>query len=227
MDFDPASGVPLGILGGTFDPFHTGHLRLAIEAREALRLDHVRFVPLNKPNHRGPPLATPPQRIAMLRAGLDGAGLVVDDREMRRGGVSYSVDTLASLRADFPHSALCFLLGHDAVAGLAQWHRWTALCDFCHLVVVSRGRAQATYTDAVQKFIDSRLTADPDILRTELCGHIYFLTIPLLPIASTDIRERLAAGRDVTGLVPGGVLQEIKDHGLYVSNARGDERIGA
>ena len=119
---------PIGLFGGTFDPIHYGHLRTAFELWQALGLAEVRFMPTGSPPHRDQTHATAEHRLAMVRAAVAGQpAFVVDDREVRRSGVSYSVDTLTELRAEYPDRSLCLLLGMDAFLGLPNWHRWREL----------------------------------------------------------------------------------------------------
>jgi nicotinate-nucleotide adenylyltransferase len=205
----------IGILGGTFDPVHIGHIRLAIEAAELLNFHAVRFVPLNVPNHRAPPLVDGAVRFEMLAGALDGERLIADDRELVRGGTSYSFDTLTSLRAEFPAAPLCLLLGADAFHGLCSWHRWDELLDVGHLVVVDRPIAATPLDPRLEMLIDARGTADVADLNTAICGRIFFQPIPLLPISSTDIRARIAAGRDIRFLVPPSAERMVVAQQLY------------
>src|SRR5450631_2582982 len=116
---------PIGLFGGTFDPIHYGHLRTSFELWQALRLAQVRFLPTGNPPHREVPLAAPELRLEMVRVAVAGiSAFVVDDREIRRTGISYSVDTLIDLRREFPERSLCLLLGMDAFLGMPNWHRW-------------------------------------------------------------------------------------------------------
>ncbi len=118
--------LPLGVFGGTFDPIHCGHLELAREVRKALALASVRVVPAGDPPHRAAPVATAAQRLAMVELAVEGVdGLVADRREIDRPGRSYTVLTLASLRAEFATQSLVLIVGADAFAGLPAWHRWT------------------------------------------------------------------------------------------------------
>ena len=205
----------IGILGGTFDPVHIGHIRLAIEATELLDFQAVRFVPLNVPNHRAPPLVAGALRFEMLAGALDGERLIADDRELVRGGTSFSFDTLTSLRAEFPTAPLCLLLGADAFHGLCSWHRWYELLDVGHLVVVDRPIAATPLDPRLEMLIDARGTADPADLHTATCGRIFFQPIPLLPVSSTDIRARIAAGRNIGFLVPPSAERMIEAQQLY------------
>ena len=208
---------PIGVFGGTFDPVHIGHLRLALEAYEILNLAEVRIIPLNEPNHRATPIVSAECRLEMLRSAIDDQRLIADDRELRRGGVSYTIDSLEELRAEFTEHPLCLLIGVDAFHNLCGWHRWQDLLRFSHLVVVARPDADSALDPRLQQLLSSVGVTDPGILRDELCGRIYFQPIPLLPISSTDIRERLAGGRDISYLVPPPVQQLIEQRQLYKS----------
>jgi len=115
----------IGVFGGTFDPVHYGHLRVAWECMELAGLERVHMIPAATPPHRRPPEADGATRAALLRAALAGQSrLVLDERELRRGGVSYMVDTLGELRAELPRTPLCLIVGTDAFLGLESWHRW-------------------------------------------------------------------------------------------------------
>ena len=130
---------PMGILGGTFDPIHYAHLRTAFELQQALRLKEIRFLPAGNPPHRDQPLADPQLRLKMVQAATAGQpGFVVDDREVRKEGPSYSVETLAELRHEYPDRSLCMIVGMDAFLSLPKWHQWRELLQLAHLVVAHR-----------------------------------------------------------------------------------------
>ncbi len=132
--------APIGIFGGTFDPIHFGHLRPAFELSQALKLAEVRFLPAGNPPHRQTTLASaeiltwPWVKAAVASE----KRFVVDDREIRRAGASYSVDTLTELRGEYPDRSLCLMLGMDAFLGLPNWHRWRDILDLAHVVVWHR-----------------------------------------------------------------------------------------
>ncbi|MCK5724204.1 MAG: nicotinate-nucleotide adenylyltransferase, partial [Gammaproteobacteria bacterium] len=129
----------IGILGGTFDPIHYGHLRTALDVQQCLSLDEVRFIPCGEPPHRDKPVAESLQRLAMVRAAIAGQkGFSVDDREIRREGPSYMVDTLTSLKHDFKTESLCLILGMDAFNGLEQWHQWQQIFELANIAVMKR-----------------------------------------------------------------------------------------
>lgn len=198
----------LAILGGTFDPVHNAHLRVAWEASEFLDAE-VRLVPARVPPHRPPPVADAAQRTALLRAALKGQGrLVVDERELRREGASYTVDTLAGLRAEIgPQRPLVLLVGADAFAGLASWHRWRELFRYAHVGVLSRPGPPAPPDEALAAEITARL-AGPGVLGTAAAGHILEVPVTPLEVSASAIRSLLAAGRSPRWLVPDALLDE-------------------
>jgi len=180
---------PLAIFGGTFDPIHNAHLRVAWEAAEALDAD-VRLLPASVPPHRDQPLADARQRAALVRAALAGqARLTLDTRELQREGPSYTIDTLVELRdeigADRP---LVLLVGADAFAGLATWHRWRELLTLAHLVVAHRPGWRAPSTGTLGKLLKERRTADSRDLRRAPAGAMYVHPVTQLEISSTDLR---------------------------------------
>ena len=200
----------LGILGGTFDPVHHGHLRLAIEVLERLGLDEVRLLPTATTNLRDTPTASPAQRLAMLEAALV-PGLVADDREIRRGGRSYTIDTLIEMRQEQPQASLNFVLGADAWNALPRWHRWQELLDYANLVIATR--PGVTLTD-IPELAAARCETLAEF-RAARAGRVLVLPIPRLPISSTDIRARLQAGHRVDYFTPAAVVTLIDRERLY------------
>ena len=209
---------PIGILGGTFDPVHHGHLRLALECRQQAGLQRVDLVPLHSPPHRDTPVATPAQRRAMLELALDGVpGLKLEDCELRRGGVSYSVDTLEELRGRYGRAQpLCLILGRDAFAALPAWRRWTLLLTLAHIIVVQRPGHEAAIDnpELAALYTEARVT-EPEALQSTPGGRILEIDIPLLEISATRLRAALAAGRDIHFLLPPAVLAYITQQHLY------------
>ncbi|MBI2801373.1 MAG: nicotinate-nucleotide adenylyltransferase [Gammaproteobacteria bacterium] len=205
----------IGILGGTFDPVHNGHLRLAIEVREALNLAEIRLVPAHLPNLRGAPRASAAQRLALLEVACTEPGLVVDDRELRRTGVSYSVDTLCDIRTELGATPLCFILGQDAFNNLPRWHRWRELLTFAHLVVATRPGYAAPDDPELAALVARTAVTEVATVLNRAAGHLFFQTIPRLPISATDLRRRVAQGRSIAHLTPPAVVEYIASHHLY------------
>lgn len=200
---------PLAILGGTFDPVHLGHLRAAWEAAEALDAD-VRLVPANVPPHRPAPVATAQQRVAMLHAALAGQDrLQLDTRELERAGLSYTVDTLVSLREEVgAQRPLVLLLGADAFAGLPSWHRWRELFALAHLCVLTRPGHVPPLPDELDTEIAQRLASTAAALRMNANGCVLRIAITPLEISATRIRARLREGCEPRWLVPDALLND-------------------
>jgi nicotinate-nucleotide adenylyltransferase len=209
-----ASASPIGLLGGTFDPVHNGHLRVAIEAQEALGLAEVRLLPLNSPGHRPPPQADARARRAMLHAAAR-PPLVIDCCELERGGTSYTVETLEHLRARFPHRSLCLIVGLDSYNTLPTWHRCDELLGLAHVVVAARPDVTHPPLPGLDELVGNAQSERVSDLHQNVAGSVHFLDIPLLPIASSDLRARRRAGRSVRHLVPDAVADLIEQHGLY------------
>ncbi len=208
---------PIGILGGTFDPIHYGHLRPALELLETLELAEVRFIPCRIPAHRATPLITAEQRLTLAQLATAGQpGFVVDDRELRREGPSYMVDTLVSLRADFGADIpLCLILGTDAFRELLTWHRWQNLSDLAHIVVMQRPDVLPSLPPVLEKFMAPRLIQDTLALRRKPAGSILFHAVTQLSISATRIRTLLAHGQSPRYLMPEAALAYIHDRALY------------
>ena len=209
---------PVGILGGTFDPIHHAHLRLALEAWMACGLDHVRFIPSATPPHRTAPGASAVHRLAMVELAIAGnPAFVADRRELDRAMPSYTIDTVASLRTDLGAARpLCLIVGADAFALFETWRRWRELLDQVHLIVAHRpGFAVTPETPTLAAEFARRCTDDPANLRDTPGGRIHPLAITALDIAASRIRADLAAGRSPRYLLPDAVVGYIEAHCLY------------
>jgi nicotinate-nucleotide adenylyltransferase len=214
--------APIGIFGGTFDPIHYGHLRTAFELLQALRLGEVRFMPAGNPPHREQTVADGEQRLAMVKAATAGqAGFVVDDRELRREGPSYSVDTLGVLRSEFPTRSLCLIVGMDAFLGLPKWHQWRELLDLAHLVVAHRPGWRAPSMGPLGELMVDRGTGRIGDLHESPAGCIYIHAVTQLEISSTEVRNLIASGRDPRYLMPDVVCDIIEQTGCYDKGSRG------
>ncbi len=208
--------TPLGVFGGTFDPIHYGHLRTAFEMLQALRFEHVHFIPCADPPHRGETYAPAAERMRMVTLAVAGQeGFVADDRELSRAGPSYTMDTLAELRGEFPQRPLGLILGMDAFLGLHHWHRWDEILDVAHIVVAHRPGWKAPDIGPLGELIAERGTHKVGDLHNELQGRIHIHAVTQLEISSTEIRELVAAGRDPRFLMPDAVRDEIYTSGCY------------
>jgi nicotinate-nucleotide adenylyltransferase len=200
---------PIAILGGTFDPVHNGHLRVAWEAAEALGAQ-VRLMPANVPPHKPVPLATAAQRVAMLERALAGQSrLVVDTRELRREGVSYTVDTLRGLRAEFGAvQPLILLVGADAFGSLPTWREWRQLFRLAHIAMLTRpGRTEPWSGELIDEAVPRRAHS-PDELRDTPAGKVYSIPVTALDISATQVRALLAARREPRWLIPEALLAD-------------------
>lgn len=198
----------VGILGGTFDPIHNGHLAIAEEARETLGLERVLLVPAASPPHKhGRPVTDAAHRLAMARLAVeDNPSFAVSGIEMDRGGASYTVDTLAALAVD-GIAQPWFILSAEALADFESWRAPDRILELCRLAVVPRGG----YEPLDRAWIAQRFPGRED--------RVTFLPGPLLPISGSVVRRRAAVGRSVRYLVPEAVARYIAHHQLYTDPA--------
>jgi len=205
----------IGIFGGTFDPVHHGHLRIALDAAEALELQQIRLVPLAQAVHREQPLASVTQRLAMLHLAIDGHSLyTVDDREIQRGGDSYMIDTLTSLQQDLPGETLCLLMGSDAFNGFMRWRDPEGILATAHIAVLQRPGYRLPDDPSLRELTEIHHT-DVSGLQRGSSGGLVFLDVTQLEIASSNIRQRIQEGRDPAWLLPDAVGDYITRQELY------------
>jgi nicotinate-nucleotide adenylyltransferase len=206
----------IGIFGGTFDPVHYGHLRPLEEVRAALGLAPVLVIPCATPPHRSPPVASAEHRWQMVVRALAGHPvLVADDRELRRGGVSYMVETLIDAGGDYAHETLCLIMGTDALLGFERWHQWQRILTLCNLVVMTRpGWPQGGGDARLPAWAAARQCTRPAELAGEV-GRVYLQAVTPIDISATRIRRAIAANENVDALLPPPVRDYICEHGLY------------
>lgn len=217
---------PIGIFGGTFDPVHFGHLRSAFELLQALRLDEIRFMPCGNPPHRAAPVADAALRVEMIRCATgEQPGFRVDDREVRRPGLSYTVDTLDSLREEFAETPLCLIVGMDSFLSLPKWYHWHRILELAHVVVAHRPGWRAPSDGELGQLLTDRGTEFVSDLHAARAGSIFVHEVTQLEISSTEIRALIAAGHDPRYLLPDGVATLIRESGCYAQHSQRDDEL--
>ncbi len=189
---------------------HLGHLRVALELQLALRLSEIRFIPVGDPPHRSAPHAPAKLRVAMLKTAIAGqAGFVIDERELSRAGPSYTLDTLAELRKEFPERGFALILGMDAFHGFMRWHRWESILEIADLVVANRPGSVLPDAGPLAELLAERqaFASGP--------GRIIVQAVTAMNIASSEIRQLIAQGQDIRYLVPEVVRQLILQNDCY------------
>ncbi|WP_308430184.1 nicotinate-nucleotide adenylyltransferase [Kushneria pakistanensis] len=208
----------VAMFGGTFNPIHIAHLRAAVELRDALSLDAVHMVPAHLPPHRSAPGVSSGDRLRMLKLALaDTPGLIADDREIRRDGPSWSLDTLKSLREQYGETArLLMVLGRDAFLKLHEWHEPAALFDYAHILVIGRPESQELQCQVLEDLVESRRVDSVEAMMAAPFGRVLdYDQTTAMAVSATAIRQTLAAGRSVRYLMPSAVEAFISEHGLY------------
>lgn len=207
----------LAIMGGTFDPIHIGHLRSALEARELLGCDELRFIPCHQPPHRAEPSVSSAQRLHMIQLAIaDEPGFRVDTREIEREGPSYTIDTLTELRAEIgANCALHLIIGMDAFVALDTWRRWDELLDFANLIVLQRPDSVFPQQNAVADLLRAH-RAELNAVKGKAHGAIAVVQLTPLPISATTIRTLIHAQRSPRYLLPDAVWQFIRAQHLYI-----------
>jgi nicotinate-nucleotide adenylyltransferase len=227
----------VAIFGGTFDPVHNGHIMSALELSERLMLDELRFLPCHRPVHRTTPGCTSDQRLAMVQLAVDSqlssdlnskkqnlqrANVLVDDREIKRDGQSYSVETLEQMRSEMGSDvSLIWVMGTDSFASLDQWYRWQDFLTLAHIVVIQRSDSSLPATGAVAELTKTSSANSAEELRERSSGLIWFESLTPFLISATAIRNELAAAsganfcETLSEQVPSVVLDYIQEHRLY------------
>lgn len=213
----------VGILGGTFDPPHVGHLALARSARDAMQLDEVRLMPTGHSWQKSAAGASALQRLEMVRIALrdvgPAEGLRADDREVVRGGQTYTVDTLEALRKELgPDVMLVLIVGSDQLRNLATWRNWQRLFDLAHIAATQRERISL---DDLPPEVEAEVASrGRDALPDAPAGSIVFFRMPAVAVSATGLRAQLAAGERPDALSPPAVLDYIQSHRLYRRSPR-------
>jgi nicotinate-nucleotide adenylyltransferase len=208
----------IGVLGGTFDPIHFGHLRPALDVLQNVGLEQIRFLPNNIPPHREQPWLSRDVRKQLVSMAIaDVPQFVLDERELNREGPSYMVDTLTELKAQFADDALCLIMGMDAFAGFTQWHQWQSILGLCHLIITTRP-GSAMFDSNEMDFgehhtrLKDRIVSDVNTLQARQHGQILLQSTTLLDISASQIRASLSNGKSIQYLLPENVREFLQQH---------------
>ena len=208
----------LGLLGGSFDPVHAGHIALARQLAGAAGLSEVRFVIASDPPHRSALVASAPLRLRMLKAAVEGIpGFSVEECELDPSATGYTVDTLNTLRSANPERALCWMMGFDSFLTLPAWRRWKSILGLAHLLVGARAGHQGSLPRVLEAEIESRSVTDYRELRSTLAGRIMIRSRPVAAVSSSRVRRAARAGELENGLIPAPVARIIFDSGVYAA----------
>ncbi len=211
----------IGLFGGTFDPIHFAHLRLAEEVSDAFALEQVHFIPVAVPPHRNEPRASPAHRLAMTRIATQGnPRFVVDGRELKRAGASYTFDTLSEVRSESGNRPLCLLMGADAFVALMTWHRWSELFDLAHVVIARRPgypleRLASSLPGQLRAQYMRRHAADHAALQASPAGSIFTHELTALDVSASELRTLIKRHASLRYLLPDSVIAYIEEHKLY------------
>jgi nicotinate-nucleotide adenylyltransferase len=206
----------IGIFGGTFDPVHSAHLATLEYVRKTLALDSVFVVPLGQAVHREQPVASAEQRYEMLLLAVSRLNdFVVDDREIRRTTPSYTIDTLKSFREEMPHTPLALIIGSDAFNQFHQWRDPEKILELANLVVMYRPDHPVSDANETRQLLEKFRCSDKHEFIQSHSGKILPLKVPQMAISSTEIRERVKNGEDISEMTPAPVSRLIRLQGLY------------
>lgn len=207
----------IGILGGTFDPIHNGHIQIAEIILKTLQLERIEFIPSFQPPHRHQPIASAADRLAMVKLAIQShPNFHANEIEIAREGISYSVDTLTALRKQIPDQPLCFILGADAFSAFHRWHEWRKIASLVHLIIVDRPSAEPPSDPEIQTLLHENQTRNLTDLQKNIAGKIYYLDNSLIDISATKIRYAIQSGeKDIRGLDKA-VQNYIIDHNIYL-----------
>ena len=216
VKFENNSLRRLGIMGGMFNPVHNGHLRVAVECKDAFSFDEIRMIPCAEPPHRENPKVNAQLRLEILRLALENVDYMkADGRELERQGLSYTIDTLRSLKSEFPDDALFLIMGSDAFQNLNAWHEWREILTLSNIVIAHRPDNENNLNSEVGQLLKSHFTDDKEYFLGSDAGKIFSLDVKQLEISSSQIRALLGVGRSAKFLVPEVVLSFIEKNRLY------------
>lgn len=206
----------IGLLGGSFDPIHFGHLRPALEIKNALQLNKLFLMPNYIAPHKNKAQCSSEQRVDMLELALNNhPEITIDTRELHRKQASYTIDSLIELKQEYPNTPICFIMGMDSLISFDQWHRWQEIMKYCHLVISHRPGWKLELNDAVRHLVDECKTTNISDLHQQQSGRIFFQETTQLAISSSAIRQLAKQADDIHYLLPDAVCHYINANKLY------------
>lgn len=202
-----------GIFGGAFDPIHLGHIHVLEQLAQHFHYKEIRVIPYYKPVHKANLVATPEDRLAMVKLATQPLpGILVDERELERKGASYTIDTLRSLYEDHPDRDYHLIIGSDAIADFTKWKEWEEILTYTHIIVANRQNNPIQLPNNLKPYE----TSDKYALEKQKNGLIYSCAIPFMPISATAIRQQLLQGKQMNSqTLPACILDYIYQHNLY------------
>jgi nicotinate-nucleotide adenylyltransferase len=207
---------PLGIFGGTFDPIHIGHIEPVIEAAKQVNIDKIALLPCHIPTHKGVSNTSSQHRLEMVKLTCQEYPLFYpDDRDIKRGIPTYSIDTLREFRQQFPTRPLCFFIGMDSLLSINSWYQWQKLFELCHFVVCQRPNYDTDLSPEIVHLLQHRQVTDTRALQQSLGGKIYLAKTKKITLSSTTLRQYLRNNVPVDGLIPESVINYIQQYKLY------------
>lgn len=206
----------IGVFGGTFDPIHLGHLHLALTFHQQFQLQKILFIPGYQPPLRPSPIATAEQRLEMIKIAIqDYPYFIADDREIKRKGHSYTIDTLRDIRQQVGETPLCFIMAADQFAHFTQWHEWQKIPELAHLIIANRLGYPFHFNDEINALLKQRQTTDSTQLTQQKAGTIFLQQFQPLAISATTIRLQIHQGKNPQRFLPAEVWAYISSHNIY------------
>jgi nicotinate-nucleotide adenylyltransferase len=207
---------PLGIFGGTFDPIHFGHIEPVIEAAKQVNIEKIALMPCHIPTHKIVSKTSSHHRLEMVKLICQQYPIFYpDDREIKRGIPTYSIDSIREFRQQHPKRSLCFFIGMDSLLTINKWYQWQELFGLCHFVVCQRPGHDTEFSPEIVRLLQDRQVTDPSELHLTPSGKIYIAETIKIAISSTNLRQRLQANLPVDKLVPKSVINYIQQYKLY------------